>query len=65
MQLVGGDTTRGPLSLTLAIHGLVPVNRQRQAQRATSGIAAHQLHIVIFQQLEQAGAEGTFGRKTG
>lgn len=24
MQLVGGDTTRGPLSLTLGIHGLVP-----------------------------------------
>ncbi|MEH0875462.1 thiamine-phosphate kinase [Pectobacterium cacticida] len=27
MQLVGGDTTRGPLSLTLTIHGLVPAGR--------------------------------------
>ncbi len=24
MQLIGGDTTRGPLSLTLTIHGFVP-----------------------------------------
>lgn len=27
MQLIGGDTTRGPLSLTLTIHGLVPQGR--------------------------------------
>ncbi|VEB62569.1 thiamine monophosphate kinase [Salmonella enterica subsp. enterica] len=27
MQLIGGDTTRGPLSMTLGIHGLVPVGR--------------------------------------
>ncbi|TKI06305.1 thiamine-phosphate kinase [Martelella alba] len=27
MQLVGGDTTRGPLSLTMTIHGLVPAGR--------------------------------------
>lgn len=27
MQLIGGDTTRGPLSLTLTIHGLVPAGR--------------------------------------
>ncbi len=24
VQLIGGDTTRGPLSLTLSVHGLVP-----------------------------------------
>ncbi|PIJ52246.1 thiamine-phosphate kinase [Erwinia sp. OLTSP20] len=27
VQLIGGDTTRGPLSLTLGIHGLIPVGR--------------------------------------
>lgn len=27
MQLIGGDTTRSPLSLTLTIHGLVPPGR--------------------------------------
>jgi len=27
MQLVGGDTTRGPLSLTLTIQGLIPAGR--------------------------------------
>ncbi len=27
MQLIGGDTTRGPLSMTLTIQGLVPVGR--------------------------------------
>lgn len=27
MQLIGGDTTRGPLSMTLTIHGLVPAGR--------------------------------------
>ncbi|KAA9000089.1 thiamine-phosphate kinase [Affinibrenneria salicis] len=27
MQLIGGDTTRGPLSLTLTIHGLIPAGR--------------------------------------
>ncbi|NJD00569.1 thiamine-phosphate kinase, partial [Candidatus Erwinia dacicola] len=27
MQLIGGDTTRGPLSMTLGIHGLVPQGR--------------------------------------
>lgn len=27
MQLVGGDTTRGPLSMTLTVHGLVPAGR--------------------------------------
>ncbi|MFC0226781.1 thiamine-phosphate kinase [Serratia aquatilis] len=27
MQLIGGDTTRGPLSMTLTINGLIPVGR--------------------------------------
>ena len=27
MQLIGGDTTRGPLSMTLGIHGFVPTGR--------------------------------------
>ena len=27
MQLIGGDTTRGPLSMTLGIHGFVPMGR--------------------------------------
>jgi thiamine-monophosphate kinase len=27
LQLVGGDTTRGPLSITLQVHGLVPSGR--------------------------------------
>lgn len=27
MQLIGGDTTAGPLSMTLAIHGYVPAGR--------------------------------------
>lgn len=27
MQLIGGDTTRGPLSMTLTIHGHIPVGR--------------------------------------
>lgn len=27
MQLIGGDTTRGPLSMTLTIHGLIPAGR--------------------------------------
>ncbi|MDN5680902.1 MAG: thiamine-phosphate kinase, partial [Ewingella sp.] len=27
MQLIGGDTTRGPLSMTLTIQGLIPMDR--------------------------------------
>ncbi|MDW6157007.1 thiamine-phosphate kinase, partial [Klebsiella pneumoniae] len=27
MQLIGGDTTRGPLSMTLTIQGLIPAGR--------------------------------------
>ncbi|WP_158783329.1 thiamine-phosphate kinase [Pantoea sp. BAV 3049] len=37
MQLVGGDTTRGPLSLTLGIHGLVPQGRALKRSGARPG----------------------------
>lgn len=37
MQLIGGDTTRGPLSLTLGIHGLVPAGRALKRSGAKPG----------------------------
>ncbi|WP_339098513.1 thiamine-phosphate kinase [Pectobacterium brasiliense] len=37
MQLVGGDTTRGPMSLTLTIHGLVPAGRALTRRGARIG----------------------------
>ncbi|GAA0510262.1 thiamine-phosphate kinase [Tatumella terrea] len=37
MQLVGGDTTRGPLSMTLGIHGLVPEGRALKRNGAKPG----------------------------
>lgn len=37
MQLIGGDTTRGPLSMTLGIHGLVPVGRALRRSGAKPG----------------------------
>ncbi|CAO97575.1 thiamine-phosphate kinase [Erwinia tasmaniensis] len=37
MQLVGGDTTRGPLSMTLGIHGLVPQGRALKRSGARIG----------------------------
>ncbi|MBY4838020.1 thiamine-phosphate kinase [Pantoea sp. DY-5] len=37
MQLIGGDTTRGPLSMTLGIHGLVPVGRALKRSGAKPG----------------------------
>ena len=37
MQLIGGDTTRGPLSLTLGIHGLVPAGRALKRAGAKPG----------------------------
>ncbi len=36
MQLIGGDTTRGPLSMTLTIQGLIPLDRA--LTRAGAGI---------------------------
>ena len=37
MQLIGGDTTRGPLSMTLGIHGLVPKGRALKRSGARPG----------------------------
>ncbi|MBK4714588.1 MULTISPECIES: thiamine-phosphate kinase [Tenebrionibacter/Tenebrionicola group] len=37
MQLIGGDTTRGPLSMTLGIHGFVPVGRALRRSGAQPG----------------------------
>ncbi|WP_294911156.1 thiamine-phosphate kinase [Tatumella sp. UBA2305] len=37
MQLIGGDTTRGPLSMTLGIHGLVPSGRALKRSGAKPG----------------------------
>ncbi|MCG8707138.1 thiamine-phosphate kinase [Brenneria sp. 4F2] len=37
MQLIGGDTTRGPLSLTLTIYGLVPAGRALTRRGARVG----------------------------
>ncbi|WP_241579794.1 thiamine-phosphate kinase [Rosenbergiella nectarea] len=37
MQLIGGDTTRGPLSMTLGIHGLVPAGKALKRSGAQHG----------------------------
>lgn len=37
MQLIGGDTTRGPMSLTLTVHGLVPAGRALKRAGARNG----------------------------
>lgn len=37
VQLIGGDTTRGPLSLTLGIHGTVPVDQALKRSGARVG----------------------------
>ena len=37
MQLIGGDTTRGPLSMTLGIHGYVPTGRALKRSGAKHG----------------------------
>ncbi len=37
MQLIGGDTTRGPLSMTLGIHGMVPAGRALKRSGARPG----------------------------
>lgn len=37
MQLIGGDTTKGPLSMTLGIHGLVPEGRALKRAGAKPG----------------------------
>lgn len=37
IQLIGGDTTRGPLSITLGIHGMVPAGRALKRNGAKVG----------------------------
>ncbi|KMV85617.1 thiamine-phosphate kinase [Klebsiella oxytoca] len=37
MQLIGGDTTRGPLAMTLGIHGYVPTGRALKRSGAKHG----------------------------
>ncbi|CAM3852846.1 thiamine-phosphate kinase [Xenorhabdus thuongxuanensis] len=37
MQLIGGDTTKGPMSLTLTVHGLVPAGRALRRAGAKNG----------------------------
>ncbi len=37
MQLIGGDTTRGPLAMTLGIHGFVPAGRALKRSGAEPG----------------------------
>jgi len=37
MQLIGGDTTRGPLAMTLGIHGLLPQGRALKRSGACAG----------------------------
>ncbi|EBO0185892.1 thiamine-phosphate kinase [Salmonella enterica] len=37
MQLIGGDTTRGPLSITLGIHGYIPAGRALKRSGAKPG----------------------------
>ncbi|OON38032.1 thiamine-phosphate kinase [Izhakiella australiensis] len=37
VQLIGGDTTRGPLSMTLGIHGLIPTGRALKRSGARPG----------------------------
>ena len=37
VQLVGGDTTRGPLSITVEAHGLVPVGKALRRDGASAG----------------------------
>jgi thiamine-monophosphate kinase len=37
MQLIGGDTTRGPLSMTLGIHGFVPPGARHETRWREAG----------------------------
>jgi thiamine-monophosphate kinase len=37
MQLIGGDTTRGPLSVTIQVHGLVPAGQAVRRRGARPG----------------------------
>ncbi len=44
MQLIGGDTTRGPLSMTLGIHGFVPPGRAMKRAGAKPGTGSMLRH---------------------
>ncbi len=37
MALIGGDTTRGPLSLTVQVHGIVPADKELRRSGAKQG----------------------------
>ena len=37
LQLIGGDTTRGPLAITITVHGLLPKGRARLRSQAEAG----------------------------
>ena len=37
LQLIGGDTARGPLAITITVHGLVPEGRARLRSQARAG----------------------------
>lgn len=37
LQLIGGDTTRGPLAVTITMHGLLPKGRARLRSQAKAG----------------------------
>jgi thiamine-monophosphate kinase len=41
VQLVGGDTTRGPLTITMQVHGFVPVNLALRRDGARPGDIVH------------------------
>ena len=45
MQLIGGDTTRGPLSMTLGIHGFVPMGRALTRAGAKLAILQNRLQV--------------------
>ena len=41
MQLIGGDITQGPLSITIQAHGLLPANKALRREGAQSGDALY------------------------
>lgn len=51
VALVGGDTTRGPLTVTVAVYGLVPSGKAVQRRGATPGD-----HVLVTGELGAAGA---------
>ncbi len=47
MQLIGGDTTRGPIGLTYTVHGLVPNGRRCLAQERVMAIGFMSLVLSV------------------